>query len=52
MTEFGCGLVHLATLRVNAVTMECTSGRGAVDVARERVRRVELTGGEATREMR
>lgn len=34
-----------------AVTMERKSGRGAAEVARGRVRRVELTGGEATTEM-
>lgn len=35
-----------------AVTIESKSGRGAVEVARGRVSRVELTGGEAAREMR
>lgn len=46
---FGCGLVYLAALRVNAVTVACKGGRGSAEVARGRVRRVELTGGEATR---
>lgn len=52
LTVFGCGLVYLAALGVNAVTTERKSGRGAAKVARGRVRRVELTGGEATTEMR
>lgn len=56
LTVFGCGLVYLAALGVNAVTTERKSGRGAgrgaAKVARGRVRRVELTGGEAAAEMR
>lgn len=49
---FGRGLVYLVALGVNAVTMQRKSGRGAEEVSRGRVRRVELTGGEATREIR
>lgn len=49
---YGCGLVYLAALGVNAVTIVLKSGRGSAEVARGRVGRVELTGGEATREMR
>lgn len=43
---FGCVLVYLAAMGVNAVTIESKNGRGAVKVTRGRDSRVELTGGE------
>ena len=36
---------------MNAVAIKRQSGRGAAEVGRGRVRRVDLTGGEATREI-
>lgn len=45
-------LVYLAATGDNAVTIESKSGRGAVEVTRGRDGRVELSGGEAAREMK